>query len=373
MSITLLLAVTDAETSQRGFLLTGDAAHLNLYQSASHRIPLELDILDRATAQDPYLSSRVRRLRALITTKLAEMDRTIDIRKRGDAEASLAIVRSGRGKVMMDTIRQIVWEIHGRESGTINGRSLIVRAHSDRSHLVTIVSSAVLLVLLALGAITISKATERREQLIADLDRERNQTAEVRDLLKTTLSSIGDAVLVTDGRGRITFLNQVAEALTGWQAEEARGKSAEEIFPIAHEDTRVPVESPVGQVLAAGAVVDSTLVHSKISAILRRKDGSEIPIDESGAPIRAGSGEILGVVLVFRDVTSRRAAERERERLRAEAEQQRSHLQLAVPAGARHDQYSQGSAARVRVGASVDQRAAGGQRADRARRRRGSS
>jgi PAS domain S-box-containing protein len=325
---TLLLAVTDAETSERGFLLTGDAAHLDLYESASRKIPQEMEILENATAQDTYLSSRVRRLRALIAAKLDEMGRVIELRKQDNPEGSLAIVRNGQGKALMDTIRQVVEEIHGQESGVINGRSLIVRAHSDRSHLVAITSSAALLVLLGLGAITISKATERREQLIADLDKERNQTAEVRDLLQTTLSSIGDAVLVTDSRGRITFLNRVAEALTGWRAEEAQGRPAEEIFPVVHEDTRVPVESRVGQVLAEGKVVDS-----KTSAILRRKDGSEIPIDESGAPIRTVSGEILGVVLVFRDVTSRRAAERERERLladaersRADAEQQRSHL-----------------------------------------------
>lgn len=318
---TLLLAVTDAETSQRGFLLTGDPAHLQLNESALRKIPAVLDILDRATAQNEYLHGLVRNLRALTTAKLDEMRQTIELRKQNDLEGSLAIVRSGRGKAMMDSIRQAVWEIHQQERGIINGRSLIVRAHSDRSHLVAITSSAALLVLLGLGAITISKATERREQLIADLDKERKQTAEVRDLLQTTLSSIADAVLVTDRRGRVTFLNKVAESLTGWRGEDAQGRPAEEIFPIVHEETRTPVASPVSHVLAEGKVVDS-----KTSAILLRKDGSEIPIDDSGAPIRTGAGEILGVVLVFRDVTSRRTAEREQERLRAEAEQQRSHL-----------------------------------------------
>jgi PAS domain S-box-containing protein len=325
---TLLLYITDAETSQRGFLLSGDPAYLQLYEGALRSIPRELDILDSATGRDDYLHGRVRRLRALTMARLDEASQTVELRKQSRPEASMAIIRTGKGKALMDSIRQVAGEIHTRENGIINGRSNIVRAHSDRSHFVAISSSAVLLVLLGLGAVTISRATERREQLIADLDRERNQTAEVRDLLQTTLSSIGDAVLVTDRRGTITFLNRIAESLTGWRAEEAQGKPAEEVFHIVHEDTRERADSPVGHVLAEGKVVDF-----KINALLLGKDGSEIPVDDSGAPIRTGTGEILGVVLVFRDVTSRRAAERERERLlaeaersRADAEQQRSHL-----------------------------------------------
>ncbi|HEY3498296.1 MAG TPA: GAF domain-containing protein, partial [Polyangiaceae bacterium] len=114
----------------------------------------------------------------------------------------------------------------------------------------------------------------------------------------TTLRSIGDAVIATDGEGRITFMNPVAEDLTGWSEAEARGKTLDEVFVIFSELTREPVESPVAKVLREGAVVGMAN-HT----LLRSRRGREIPIDDSGAPIRNETGELFGVVLVFRDVS----------------------------------------------------------------------
>jgi PAS domain S-box-containing protein len=122
----------------------------------------------------------------------------------------------------------------------------------------------------------------------------------------TTLASIGDAVIATDREGRITYLNPAAEALTGWRMKEAAGAPVGEVFRIISEDTRAPLADPVAKVLSRGRVV-GLANHT----LLVRKDGSEIAIDDSGAPIRAADGTITGVVLIFRDITERRAAERE--------------------------------------------------------------
>jgi PAS domain S-box-containing protein len=120
----------------------------------------------------------------------------------------------------------------------------------------------------------------------------------------TTLESIGDAVIATDTAGKITFINSVAENLTGWTLMEALGKPVEAVFKIINEQTRQTVESPVAKVIRTGLVVGLANHTSLV-----RKDGTEIPIDDSGAPITTEGGKVSGVVLVFRDVTMRRKAE----------------------------------------------------------------
>ena len=117
-----------------------------------------------------------------------------------------------------------------------------------------------------------------------------------------TLASIGDGVIVTDARGRVTFLNGEAERLTGWTNREAEGRPLPAVFHIINEQTRQPVENPVEKVLRLGTVV-GLANHT----ILIAKDGRETPIDDSGAPIRQGDGTVQGVVLVFRDFTQQKA------------------------------------------------------------------
>jgi PAS domain S-box-containing protein len=126
-------------------------------------------------------------------------------------------------------------------------------------------------------------------------------------ILEVTLASIGDAVLVTDANGRVTFLNSVAEELTGWTAAEANGRPLTEIFPIVNERTRAPVEDPVRKVLQTGAMV-GLANHT----VLLARHGREVPVSDSAAPIRLPDGTLFGVVLVFRDVTDERRADHAR-------------------------------------------------------------
>jgi PAS domain S-box-containing protein len=125
---------------------------------------------------------------------------------------------------------------------------------------------------------------------------------------RVTLASIGDAVIATDVRGRVVFMNPVAEHLTGWRLDEARDHACTEVFNIVNEQTLRAVENPVMRVLQEGVVVGLANHTLLIGA-----DGKERPIEDSGAPIRNREGRIDGVVLVFRDVTDRRRVEGERE------------------------------------------------------------
>ena len=128
---------------------------------------------------------------------------------------------------------------------------------------------------------------------------------EQQEWLRITLSSIGDAVITTDNHGDVTFLNPVAQTLTGWTQADAAGKPLESVFKIINEETRHTVENPVTKALREGVAV-GLANHTLLIA----KDGTEWPIDDSAAPIRNAAGEVAGVVLVFRDVTERKRQER---------------------------------------------------------------
>ncbi len=132
------------------------------------------------------------------------------------------------------------------------------------------------------------------------------QLAEQHELMRVTLQSIGDAVITTDATGRITWLNPVAERMTGWRQDESQGKALEEIFRIVDETTRAVAPNPVAACLAEGRIVglaDHTILISK--------DGTEFGIEDSAAPIVRNDGVVLGVVLVFHDVSEQRRLSKE--------------------------------------------------------------
>jgi PAS domain S-box-containing protein len=125
-----------------------------------------------------------------------------------------------------------------------------------------------------------------------------------RDWLQITLSSIGDGVITADREGRVNYLNPVAEALTGWKMAEATGKAIEQVFRIVNETTKQPVDQPVRLVIERGLTVGLGN-HTLLIA----QDGSERPIDDSAAAIKDDAGNVVGVVLIFRDISARRRVE----------------------------------------------------------------
>ena len=137
-----------------------------------------------------------------------------------------------------------------------------------------------------------------------DLEQAQASLRESEQRWATTLASIGDAVIATDTSGKIMFMNGVAEELTGWALSEALKRPVKEIFNIVNEQTRKEVEDPVSKVLEKGVIV-GLANHT----VLIRKDKTEAPIDDSGAPIKDKDDKTTGVVLIFRDITERKKAE----------------------------------------------------------------
>ncbi len=148
-----------------------------------------------------------------------------------------------------------------------------------------------------------------------------NRVYEERATLEATLSSIGDAALATDIEGRITFINGIAETLTGWSRQDAVGRQVGEVLNIINENTRTPAENPVKHVLREHKVM-GLANHT----ILVSREGTERPIDDSAAPIYDLKGRITGVIMVFRDITQRREAEQANATLLVQVERERRRL-----------------------------------------------
>ena len=133
--------------------------------------------------------------------------------------------------------------------------------------------------------------------------------------LRVTLASIDDGVITCDSSGVVTFLNPVAESLTGWTLSDALGKPLVDVFKIVNEESRLTVENPAARALREGAIV-GLANHT----LLIGKDGKERPIDDSAAPIRNAKCEVAGVVLIFHDIAARRKTEEELRRHNAQFE-----------------------------------------------------
>ncbi|MFN8492887.1 MAG: PAS domain S-box protein [Caldilineaceae bacterium] len=161
--------------------------------------------------------------------------------------------------------------------------------------------------------------------LVYALQRANERSALQRDTLRTTLASIGDAVIVTDLDARVSWLNEMAASLTGWPIREAVGRPLHDVLPMINEYTRTSVGNPVQRVLAEGKVV-GLANHT----LLLARDGVERPIEDSAAPIRDKAGHVSGVILVFRDVTERKQAEAETARLNLQIQQERERLAALV-------------------------------------------
>ncbi len=223
----------------------------------------------------------------------------------------------------MDRIREVTSAIRDFE-GDLLGRRRAVANTSYISGLTTSVLSTIFaLVMFAAVLFLIQRNLLQASRANLQLHVEKEN-------LRVTLSSIGDAVIATDRKGRITSLNPIAESLTGWTNEQAHGESLTHVFQIFNESTRMPVDNPSLRAIAEGAIV-GLANHT----ILIAKDGTEWPIDDSAAPIRDADGNLVGSVLVFRDISNRKRETASREeaaaRLRASEERVRMALDAAEP------------------------------------------
>lgn len=291
--------LVDAETAQRGYLLTGRPAYLEPLVDARARLPSDVARLDDLVGSDPTQRRRFSELGPLIRAKLDELTRTIDLHRTQGPDASRAVLATDAGKRTMDELRRLLGAMGDEAHAELQSRIAVTNRRSVRTSLLQVLAGGTAFLLVAACALALNAQARRRLAI-------QTHALESEERLRVTLRSIGDAVIATDPEGRVVFMNTVAELLTGWTTGDARGRPLHDVFVIVNETTKEPVENPVVRVLREGITV-GLANHT----VLFARDGREIPIDDSAAPIRAADRALMGVVLVFRDITERRRLERE--------------------------------------------------------------
>ncbi|MBK9797682.1 MAG: PAS domain S-box protein [Holophagaceae bacterium] len=312
-------ALSEAETGQRGYVLTGDETFLEPFEAVRGGAQGRLRDLRRLAsggAAPQHLDAMV----PMVEAKLLEMSRVIDLRRNGRTQAAVAAVGTGEGKRLMEALRAELKAFLLLEEQALARNEAGFQANmGNLLAVMAIIGLFTLLIALSFIYVLRQQAKqklqdlvhfetrnllERQEELSKRLQKLNTNLLESREQLGVTLNSIGDAVIATDTEARIRLMNPVAEQLTGWTRTEAEGRLVDEVFHIINQETRQPGVIPVTDTLKLGTI------HGLANhTLLIARDGSECAIADSCAPIRAHDQAVIGAVLVFRDVTQEYAVQ----------------------------------------------------------------
>lgn len=300
----LLRLAVDAETGVRGYLLTGDDRFLEPYLRAERSIDGKTQELMQLVSDNPEQQERLRRIQSTFSQWEQHASRLLELRRNGDNYVDVGL--NLEGKELMDSVRRQRDEFLAREEQLRDER---VRRAEKASFLTTtscvVLSFGVGIFLAVFTRNQLHRLGQRFQKALDESNLRAAQIERSEQRWVTTLTSIGDAVIATDAEGKVTFMNDLAERLSGWKSSAAAGKPTDEVFEVVHEESGEHIENPVMQALRLNRVVE--LANH---AVLKK---TGIPVEDSAAPIIGSKGETAGVVLVFRDVTERRRRIREKE------------------------------------------------------------
>lgn len=286
------------ELSTQSFRVSGDTTHITERDLRIAAREKTLTQLQQLTTDNPMQQARWSQLRDVINQRLVISRQVEMLRKTQGAEAANAFAASAPLRETRAQVNHLLQALEQEETRLLSARNSEQASTRTVMVYMGLLVAGLLLALLAATYVLIRRQLQdTRASQRALADNERN--------LATTLNSIGDAVLATDLLGRVTRMNPVAEQLTGWHLQAAVGRPVAEVFHIVHEHRRAAAFDPVAQVLATGEV-QQLANHT----VLVARDGSEYPIADSAAPIRDSDGQVIGVVLVFRNETGAREAQR---------------------------------------------------------------
>jgi two-component system CheB/CheR fusion protein len=284
-------SLSDLGGGVSGYEITHDDSLFESARTAAALVPLELNDLQALLSNDAAQGPLFAQLVDLARQRTAQTDAQRSRALNRDVAGVQAEISSGEAKRLMDASRAVIAQMQAEERHLLDFHTQETQTAYNAVRVAIWASTALGILLL----ISITIVTLR--------DAERLRLAQ--DELATTLRSVGDAVISTDAAGVVRFMNVIAEQLTGWTSAAARGQPLDEIFDVVDEQTGAVVESPVSRVFRENKIV-ALAKHS----VLRARDGTERPIEDSGAPIIGPGGKITGAVLVFRDATAERAARR---------------------------------------------------------------
>jgi PAS domain S-box-containing protein len=297
----LIRSMIDMESGLRGYFLTGDRFFLDSYIAAKSEVPAQLALLEQLTSDNPDQTQRIGEIRNLDLRWIRYADNLL-LRPN---PRTLSSQDYAAGDELMNRIRAKEREILDAED----------RLHRFRYRRAAVLGNIVIGTAVGLSLLTavLLFTLTRRElfELSSAYDKhlkaeaeKTQQLQESRESYRITLTSLGDAVVATDAAGNVSFLNPVAEQLTGWDYQAARGRPLHEVLRIIDERTRTELEDAVALVRRSQPVVN---VSSHVALISR--SGQEYPLELTGSPILNDRNLLVGVVVVFRDITQRRQTE----------------------------------------------------------------
>jgi PAS domain S-box-containing protein len=303
LTLTIEKLVLDQETGLRGYEITHDPRLLQRYFDAQAELPGAFDRREALVRIAPRRS------------ELTGIRNAYETWQQAFARPLIATIQAGgstndvnlnlRGKLMMDDFRERIANLN-QVTEKFRDDS-VTRWHRQILNMMVALLGAALLLGLVLGFYTrrlIQQVSTAFRQSHDALRFRAEQTFRSEEKLRTTLRSIGDGVITCDTEGRVLTLNDTAQELTGWTEREAREQPLAEVFPIFDEQTGQPRADPVARIVRS-----NQLLRLENHTLLRRRDGCELFIEESGAPIRDKQGQPDGVVIVFRDVTMARKSQ----------------------------------------------------------------
>jgi len=290
-------SIIDGETGQRGYIITRNNSYLEPYFGSKKEINILLEEYKNNISGSPEKLYDYSLLERLINKKFYELNFTVELKEKRLDDIVIARINSDLGKVFMDSIRSVMKDLLTKENLILKNNEVVALASSRNTLWSYSIGFAISFGIIIFVFISLRRENELRKKLQA----EANQS---KLFFSTSLISIGDAVITTDAKGIITFINKVAEGVTKWSSDEAIGRNIETIFNIYKEGTREVVPSPVKR-----AIETKEIVGLNNHTILLDKFGSEIHVDDSAAPIMNEKDEVTGAVLIFRDITAKRQTE----------------------------------------------------------------
>ncbi len=292
-----LATLTDAETAQRGYLITRDPKHVPRSKAAIANSTDELDTIAALSSSNSRLLTRIPEIRRLAILRQSEIERTIALGEQGRFDEAIQLMRDNEAQRTMESLRGVVGEMQHEERNLLTSRE----ADDDRAYHSAVVGS---LVSTAIGLCALAAVLLLLRRYLRSVAQLAERLGEQREMLQSALISIGDAVVVTDAHGRITFVNRTAEQLTGWSLHESLGAELTTVCNILSESNRRPIDNPAARILQEGRPACSVN-----QCLLLGKTGSELPIEGSANPIKENNGDVCGAVLVFRDTSARKRQE----------------------------------------------------------------
>jgi PAS domain S-box-containing protein len=319
LSEDFLSALKDAETGERGYVITGNEAFLEPYLAVRDSMGGRLQHLQQLVQTDASKAS-IQELGHQLDSKMAQIAQVIALKRSNNDAEALKLINRGKGKQLMDDIRSRIKTFIQTEKVTLAQHEADYQATLFK--LFNLMLSACLLFFIAALSFTYllyrqglqrqnelllqktRKSLQQEQQLNGQLQASNLALQRSEELLSVTLNSIDDGVVTTNDLAQVTGLNPMAEQLTGWTLEQARGRSIEEVMQIVNKSTRELVPNPV-----MAALQNKSIQALANHTVLLARGGSEYDIADSCAPILTRDNQVIGAVLVFRDVTQAYAAQ----------------------------------------------------------------